>query len=133
MHILVILGVCYFHCEQGPLKSKPTFYHSSDDTFELSFSETWYHKGGPSNLMFVQKDYLLPIFSIVFPKFQDIHWSYVVDIPRSSGILVIILPCEVLVSAFILAILHQQSSITIYSVRPTMCQVVISIDLPHHG
>ena len=40
MPILAILGVCYFPPEQGYLKSKPTFYHSSDDTFELSFSET---------------------------------------------------------------------------------------------
>ena len=76
---------------------------------------------------------LLPIFLIFFPKFQDTHWSYVMDIPRSPGILVIKLPCEVLVSAFVLAILRQQSSIIIYSVKPTMLQVVISIDLSHHG
>ena len=37
-----------------------------------------------------------------------------------------------IMSAIILAILHQQSSITINSVRPTMLQVVISIDLLHH-
>ena len=40
MHILAILGVCYFPPEQGSVKSKPTFYHSSDDIFELSFSES---------------------------------------------------------------------------------------------
>ena len=40
MPILAILGVCYFPPEQGSLKSKSTFYHSSDDTLELSFSET---------------------------------------------------------------------------------------------
>ena len=57
MHILAILGVCYFPLEQGSLKSKPIFYHSLDDTFELSFSETWYHKSGHSNLM-TYVDYL---------------------------------------------------------------------------
>ena len=46
---------------------------------------------------------LLPIFS-----FQDTQWSYVTDIPRWPGILVIILPCEVLVSALVSAILHHQ-------------------------
>ena len=76
---------------------------------------------------------LLPKFSIFFQKFQDAYRLYIVDIPRSFGILVIILPCEMLVSAFVLEILHQQSSVTIYSVRPILLKVVISIDLPHHG
>ena len=40
MHIPSILSVWYFPPEQVPLKSKPTFYHSSDDTFEFSLSET---------------------------------------------------------------------------------------------
>ena len=40
MHILATLGVCYFPPEQGSLKSKPAFYHSSNDIFELSISET---------------------------------------------------------------------------------------------
>ena len=51
MHILAILRVCYFPPEQESLKSKPTFYDSSDDTYELPFSETHHHKGGPSNLL----------------------------------------------------------------------------------
>ena len=70
-----------------------------------------------------------------FPYFSRnligrMSWTY---IPRSLGILVIILPCEVLLSALVSAIFHQQSSITINSVRPSMLQAVISIDLPHQG
>ena len=64
MHILAILGVCYFPPEHGSLKSKPTFYQSSDATLELSFSETQYHKGGPSNLM-TYVDYLEQIYALL--------------------------------------------------------------------
>ena len=51
MLILEMLGICYFTSEQGSLKSKPTFQYSSNNNFKLPFSETKYHKGGPSNLM----------------------------------------------------------------------------------
>ena len=72
---------------------------------------------------------LLPIF---FPKFKDTHWSFVVNLPRSPGILVIIFPCEVLVSALVSLIL---SAILYYRLLSKTDNVASGdfIDLPYHG